>query len=35
MKSKQRKYYIKYTSIGKSISKLYVQDSLLRELREL
>ena len=26
---------MKYTSIGKSILKLYVQDSLLRELREL
>ena len=26
---------MKYISIGKSILKLYVQDSLLRELREL
>ena len=26
---------MKYTSIGKSILKSYVQDSLLRELREL
>ena len=26
---------MKYTSIGKSISKLYVQDSLLQDLREL
>ena len=26
---------MKYTSIGKSILKLYVQDSLLRELKEL
>ena len=26
---------MKYTSIGKSILKLYVQGSLLRELREL
>ena len=26
---------MKHTSIGKSILKLYVQDSLLRELREL
>ena len=34
-KSKQRKDYIKYASIGKFILKLYVHDSLLRELREL
>ena len=26
---------MKYTSIGKSALKLYAQDSLLRELREL
>lgn len=30
MKSKQQKYEIKYTSTGKFVLKLFIQDSLLR-----